>query len=142
MANDILEYDIKKTTGDLFFQSHSTNPLLKPETIDLSIDTFLSQTKHDSLFSVTAHHMRLYDAESKAMNHDPDGLIRTQDLPVVYEENSCIYIFTKQKFLERKNRLGLNPMLLPIDAHEAVDIDEMIDFDIAEALMKQRLATL
>jgi N-acylneuraminate cytidylyltransferase len=66
-------------------------------------------------------------------------LIRTQELPPLLEENSCIYIFSREVFTKRKNRIGYNPLLYPVNPYEAVDIDEMIDFDIAEYLMKKRL---
>ena len=39
---------------------------------------------------------RLYDQDGQALNHDPEVLLQTQDLPPVYEENSCIYIFTRE----------------------------------------------
>jgi CMP-N-acetylneuraminic acid synthetase len=35
--------------------------------------------------------------------------------------------------------LGANPMMFPIPAEEAWDIDEELDFEIADFLMRQRL---
>jgi len=49
---------------------------------------------HDSLFGVTRLQTRLWDAAGRPLNHDPARLLRTQDLPPVYEENSCLYLFT------------------------------------------------
>lgn len=43
-------------------QTHSTNPFLRTETVDKAISAFLSgQPAHDSLFSVVARRVRLYD---------------------------------------------------------------------------------
>jgi CMP-N-acetylneuraminic acid synthetase len=92
------------------------------------------------LFSVTRLQTRLYDAEGKAVNHNPDELLRTQDLPPIYEENSCIYIFSAEKLRARNHRLGDSPLMFEIDAAEAWDIDEEIDFQISEFLMRQRMA--
>ena len=65
--------------------------------------------------------------------------MRTQDLPVIYEENSNFYIFTNESFLNAgKKRIGLYPIMFPIDKIEAVDIDEPEDFLIAEAIHKLR----
>jgi len=55
----------------------------------------------------------------------------------VYEENSCIYIFTRQTLVARRNRLGERPYLFEIDAAEAWDIDEQLDFEIVDFLMKK-----
>ena len=137
--NDVLLNSINQVPADLYLQTHSTNPLLTPETVSRAIDTFLGQTEYDSLFGVTRLQTRLYDAEVKAMNHDPRVLLRTQDLPPVYEENSNIYIFTKQILEERQNRIGHNPMIFEIDRDEAWDIDEEIDFRVAEFLYIDRL---
>ena len=76
----------------------------------------------------------------RAINHNPAILIQTQDLPPVYEENSCIYIFTREKLLAYRNRLGERPRMFPIDPIEAWDIDEEMDFLIADLLMSHRQA--
>jgi len=65
--------------------------------------------------------------------------LRTQDLPPVYEENSCIYIFTRQTLAQRRNRIGERPYLFEMDPLEARDIDEEFDFILADLLMRQRL---
>jgi len=93
---------------------------------------------NDSLFSVTALHTRLYDAGGRPMNHDPAVLLRTQDLPPVYEENSCLYLFDAATLRARGNRIGARPLLYPIPKIEAWDIDEEADFVIAEALHARR----
>ena len=138
-ANLILEHDLSITEGDYFLQTHSTNPLLTTESVDKSIESFFSQNKYDSLFSVTALQTRLYSVEGKPLNHDPTKLIKTQDLQPVYEENSCIYIFSRDSFSKTRNRIGERPMLFPIEKLAAIDIDEMEDFVFAEYLMKRRL---
>ncbi|MGH2413934.1 MAG: cytidylyltransferase domain-containing protein, partial [Microcystaceae cyanobacterium] len=118
-----------------------TNPLLKSETLSKAIALFLDSPEYDSLFSVTRLQTRLYDANGKAINHDPNVLLRTQDLPPVYEENSNLYLFTGDILRERKNRIGNTPLLFEIDRDEAWDIDEEVDFRIAELLYRDRQAT-
>ncbi|MCF8261218.1 MAG: acylneuraminate cytidylyltransferase family protein [Melioribacteraceae bacterium] len=138
-ANQIIEYDISQTKGEVFFQTHSTNPLLTTSTIDKAIKRFLEQKDHDSLFSVTKLQTRIYDENGAGINHDPLKLIKTQELPVLFEENSCIYLFSRATFNKTKNRIGKYPMLYPIDKLEAVDIDEESDFIIAENIMKAKV---
>jgi CMP-N-acetylneuraminic acid synthetase len=124
--------------ADFYLQTHSTNPLLRPETISKAIHTFLSDfPAHDSLFSVTRLKTRLYDQHGHALNHDPNILLQTQDLPPVYEENSCLYLFTRENLSRRRNRLSERPLMFEMDAVEAWDIDEELDFAITDFLMKQ-----
>lgn len=137
--NEILLYDTSQVQADFYLQTHSTNPLLKSATVSRAIQTILSDfPAHDSLFSVTRLQTRLYDQHGQALNHDPNILFQTQELPPVYEENSCMYIFTRENLSRRRNRLGERPLLFEMDAAEAWDIDEELDFAITDFLMKQR----
>jgi len=136
--NEILIHDTSLISADYYLQTHSTNPLLQPSTISKAITTFLENTtENDSLFGVTRLQTRLWDQLGQPINHDPNVLLRTQDLPPVFEENSCIYIFNLQTLLERRNRLGVHPLMFEIPAVEAWDIDEELDFTIAEVLYRK-----
>ena len=138
--NEILMYDTGIIEADYYLQTHSTNPLLRSETVSNAIKVFLENNQqYDSLFGVTRLQTRLYDQHGKPINHDPNVLLRTQDLPPVYEENSCIYIFDRETLLSRQNRLGQSPLMYVIPAEEAWDIDEELDFQIAEVLYQRRL---
>jgi CMP-N-acetylneuraminic acid synthetase len=136
--NDVLLNSVSQVSSDFYIQTHSTNPLLRPETICKAVDLFLNSPGHDSLFTVTRLQTRLYDANGNAMNHDPNILLRTQDLPPVFEENSNLYIFSEKVLKEKNNRIGYNPLLFEIDRDEAWDIDEEIDFRVAEFLYLNR----
>ncbi len=134
--NDILLHDAQQVPADFYLQTHSTNPLLRPETVRRAIAAFFDHyPQHDSLFGVTRWQTRLWDAHGQPVNHDPARLLRTQDLPPIYEENSCLYIFPRQVLLQRGNRLGQRPLLFEIPRAEAVDIDEEFDFQVAECLI-------
>lgn len=136
--NDILLYDTAQIESDYYLQTHSTNPLLKAETISKSINMFLSEyPKYDSLFSVTRWQTRLYFQDGTAINHNPRELIQTQDLPPVYEENSCLYLFTRDNLEKWHHRIGEKPLMFEIAAEEAWDIDEELDFAICDFLLNR-----
>ncbi len=138
--NDILLHDTAQIESDFYLQTHSTNPLLKAETISRAITTFSSEyPKYDSLFSVTRLQTRLYSQDGKPINHNPRELIQTQDLPPVYEENSCLYLFTRENLLKWHHRIGERPLMFEIPAQEAWDIDEELDFTICDFLLKRQL---
>lgn len=139
--NDILLHDVCHVEADYYLQTHSTNPLLQTETISRAIDHFLENSPpHDSLFSVSRLQDRLWDGSARPINHDPSILLRTQDLPPVYKENSCIYIFDRNTLEKRHNRIGTRPLMYEIDPIEAWDIDEEIDFVVAEFLYSKHFS--
>lgn len=136
--NEVLAFDTGQVPADFYLQTHSTNPLLQAETITRALETFLEQyPAYDSLFSVTRIQTRLWDQLGRAINHNPDILLQTQDLPPVYEENSCLYIFKRETLLERLNRIGYRPLMFEISTLEAWDIDDELDFTITEHLLEQ-----
>lgn len=131
--NDVLLHTTGQLEADFFLQTHSTNPLLSAATIEKGVQLFLKNFPiYDSLFTVTRLQTRLWDSLARAVNHNPNILLRTQDLPPIYEENSCMYIFSRDILLKKHNRLGDRPYMLEITREEAQDIDEEIDFRIAE----------
>ena len=137
--NDILIHDTGQVNADFYLQTHSTNPLLRAETISRAIQLLITNyPSSDSLFSVTRLQTRLYDQHGRAINHDPAVLIQTQNLPPVYEENSCLYIFTRENLLKRHHRIGEKPLMFEIGAEEAWDIDEELDFTITDFLLRRK----
>lgn len=136
--NDILLHDVEQIPAEFYLQTHSTNPLLRASTISRAIQTFLADGECTSLFSVTRIQTRFWSESGAPINHDPLKLLRTQDLPPVYEENSCIYLFHRRSLLESRNRLGEKPRLFEIDPEEAWDIDDELDIAIVEWLLERR----
>lgn len=135
--NDILLHDTIQVEADFYLQTHSTNPLLSAETVGRAIDTFIENYPvYDSLFSVTRVQTRFYDSLARAVNHNPNILLRTQDLPPLFEENSCLYLFHRDTLERDHARIGRRPFLFEIDRLEAVDIDEEIDFRVAEEMFR------
>ena len=137
--NEIIAYDLSQIDGEHFLQTHSTNPLLSTQTIDKAIDFYFDNiNQYDSLFSVNRLQKRLYWKDGKPINHNPKELLRTQDLGLIFEENSNIYIFSQTSFFRKvkTSKIGLKPLMFKMDKLEAVDIDEEQDFKMAEALCK------
>lgn len=135
--NDIIKYDISEIGADYYIQSHATNPLLQTCTIDQACKKYLcALDRYDSLFTVNKVQARFYDKMVHPINHDPDCLIRTQDLEPWYEENSNLYIFSKDSFIAANARIGKRPQMLVMNPLESVDIDEESDFVLAEEIYK------
>ena len=139
--NSIIDYDIQKLGKDNdFMQTHSTNPFLSKETILNAADEYIQgkqKSKIDSLFSVNSIKTRLYTKCIKPINHNPDILGRTQDLEVIYEENSNFYFFSGISFNINKHRIGVCPSVYTMNSRaiESLDVDEQSDWDFAETLI-------
>ena len=137
--NDILLHDVSQVEADFYLQTHSTNPMLSAETITKALNTFIENyPEHDSLFSVTKVQKRLWDMKGEPVNHNPAELLCTQDLPPLYEENSCMYIFTGDRLKKSGVRIGDRPMMYVMDEAEAWDIDTELDFKVTEFLWKHQ----
>jgi CMP-N-acetylneuraminic acid synthetase len=137
--NDVLLNSVREVKANFYLQTHSTNPLLLNQTITSALETYIDQFPiFDSLFSVTRIQTRLWDSLARPINHNPAILMRTQDLPPVFEENSCLYIFSPEVLQKRHSRIGERPLMFEIHREESIDIDEEIDFAIAEHLFKEK----
>jgi N-acylneuraminate cytidylyltransferase len=141
--NSIIEYDLSQIDSDcIFFQTHSTNPLLTIDTIKNALDKFenLKQVQNiDSIFSVNLIKTRLYNKNLVPLNHNPENLQRTQDLADIYEENSNFYIFTKDSFKKNNRRIGINPdiFIMGRNTIESLDIDDKSDWDLVEKIISK-----
>ena len=137
--NLVLADDIENVDSDIYFMTHTTNPLLSTDTINSIFQAYASKKDADSLFTVNRHQTRFYTPEGSPINHDPQNLIRTQDLPLYLEENSVGFVFTAESFAKTGARIGEKPVLFETPPLESVDIDEPSEWFVAESLL-QRVA--
>ena len=137
--NEIINDDIQNIDADIYLMTHTTNPLLSKKSIEAAISKFKTALKNgaaDSLFTVNKVQERFYDVDGNPLNHDPKCLIRTQDLEPWFQENSNLYLFTKDSFNKNKARIGEKPMLLQTAPFESTDIDTPDDWDLAEVMVE------
>ena len=140
--NLVLADDVANTDADIYLMTHTTNPLLKADTISDSLSAFITERsacRADSLFTVTKIQNRFYHSDGTPVNHDPSNLVRTQDLEPWYEENSNLYIFTSDSFLKTNARIGKSPILYETSKHESIDIDTPSDWEFAIAIARHIL---
>ena len=139
--NKIIENDIKNDDSDIFIMTHTTNPFLTSNTIINAINIFkncIERNINDSLFTVNKYQTRFYKKDGTAINHDPNNLIRTQDLEIWYEENSNLYLFTKASFYSTNARIGKKPYLLETQFLESIDIDTIENWKLAEIIANNK----
>jgi CMP-N-acetylneuraminic acid synthetase len=141
--NLLLADDVANVPADIYLMTHTTNPLLRPATIRKALKAFKEAKqvgKADSLFTVNKYQTRFYRADATPVNHDPKNLVRTQDLEPWFEENSNLYLFSRESFSRTGTRIGERPMLFETPCIESVDIDDQEGWDLAETLAKARVS--
>lgn len=135
--NLVLADDVAAIDSEVYLMTHTTNPLLGAQSIAGALVAYrsgLAAGTCDSLFTVNKFQTRFYRADGSAVNHDPNNLIRTQDLDPWFEENSNLYLFNRPSFALTKARIGKKPMMFETPRRESADIDDQEGWDIAEAL--------
>lgn len=139
--NLIIEDDLKHFQADDYLMTHTTNPNLSPKTLNKAYSLFKERDKNrfDTLFSVTRFQGRFYREDYSAVNHDPSELIRTQDLPPLFLENSCLYMFSREDFFKHNARIGSKPIMFETPQLESIDIDTESDWLIAESVLQKKI---
>ena len=137
--NLIIKDDIENIDSDIYLMTHTTNPFLSRHSVQAAIEKFQITVKAgdaDSLFTVNKVQDRFYDVDVQPINHDPANLIRTQDLNPWYQENSNLYLFSKDSFYKTDARIGANPTMLVTAPYESTDIDTPDDWELGEVMVE------
>lgn len=139
--NLVIADDLANVPADTYLMTHTTNPLLSAASIRGALNAYakgMASATNDSLFTVNKFQTRFYRGDASPVNHDPDNLIRTQDLEPWYEENSNLYIFSQQSFAKTHARIGRTPLLFETPRRESADIDDQEGWDIAETMAMRK----
>jgi CMP-N-acetylneuraminic acid synthetase len=137
--NLVLADDVAHEPADIYVMTHTTNPLLSEASVRGSIALYqkaVTEGTGDSVFTVNKFQTRFYRADASAINHDPNNLIRTQDLEPWFEENSNLYVFSAASFASTNARIGQKPLMFEMGRTESVDIDDQESWHMAEAMSK------
>jgi CMP-N-acetylneuraminic acid synthetase len=135
--NLVLADDVANVEAEAYLMTHTTNPLLSAGAMRSALAKYYEETKAgraDSLFAVNRIQTRFYRSDMSPVNHDPDNLIRTQDLEPWFEENSNLYIFNRDSFTRTAARIGARPAMFETPPLESIDIDNADQWMLAEAV--------
>lgn len=119
--------------ADYFLQTHATNPLVRPETLQRAVDLILSGETESIVGSQAIQKFSWF--KGLPLNYDPAKIQKTQDLEPVYVETSSFYLYSRQLMISEKKRVSNKPCFVEIEHEEAVDIDHEQDFKFAEKLL-------
>lgn len=131
---EIYQSFINEIEADVYVLAHTTSPFIKVESIENALNHVL-KGENDSAFS--AERIQTFAwYKGKTINYDLNDVPRTQDLEPVWVETSGFFIFKKEIFTEHGRRIGFTPYIQEVSGIEAVDIDELADYEQACKLVE------
>jgi len=137
-ANDLLQFELNYIDYPIIVELFVTSPFLTNNTINKAIKILIDNNDIDSVFGVSELYNRYWINNETPLNHDPYKLIGTQYMKPIYGEAN-FYVFRKRVFLQENSRITKRHRYILVNKLEAIDIDDEIDFTIAEYLYKEKL---
>jgi CMP-N,N'-diacetyllegionaminic acid synthase len=134
----------KQYRFDILVLLHTTTPLRDAEDIDNSV-ALLVEEKADNIFSVTEAHRNPYfnmveiNREGYAALAKQGTFTTRQAAPLIYDMNSSIYVWWKELLKEKKKIFLDKTKIYVMPKERSIDIDDNIDFKIAEMMMSERI---
>ncbi len=135
--NEVLQCFAGDVDADVYVMTHTTAPFISKESIEKGLEAVIGG-KYDSAFAAKKLQDFLWRDEHP-FNYELDNIPRTQDLPILYEETSGFYIYKKEVMIKTNRRIGEKPYIVEVGEIESIDIDEMEDFLIADAIYNHLL---
>lgn len=130
-----------KFKPDLIVLIQPTNPMVRSEDVNGTIENIFS-AKTNSCFTVSEISQRpewMYQLESKKpklfLASSPEAK-RSQDLPKLGIINGSVYVTRYDTLMKKSKIRDKNTSIYIMPKERSVDIDDHLDFKIAETLMK------
>ena len=130
--NEVLKAFAKDVEADIYVMTHTTAPFISQNSIDKGLKAVINGD-YDSAFAAKKLQDFLWK-DNIPFNYELDAIPRTQDLPVMYEETSGFYIYNQDVINRLGRRIGEHPYIVEVTEIESIDIDELEDFVIADAV--------
>ena len=130
---EVLQRFAEDVEADAYVLAHATAPFLSSATIAKGVEAVI-HGGHDSAMAVAP--LREFVWHEGRPLYDTTRIPRTQDLRALYTETTGLYVYTRE-LIGQGRRIGDNPRLLEVDPVEATDINEPIDFLVAQQIFNQ-----
>ncbi len=146
---DVLLHAIKWMEGEAQYKFnilvllHVTTPLRNTDDIDKCIELLVEENA-DNVFSVADAYRNPYFNMVEVTAGNEVRLVKEghfttrQSAPKVFDMNASIYVWWKDTFKTEKGLFLRKTRIYPMPRERSVDIDEPLDFRIAEMLLQDR----
>lgn len=122
-----------------------TSPLRSSSDIDSAINLFINSGANSlvSVYKVDDHHpARMYKIVDETLSPLDGNLtsVNRQDLPDIYHRNGAIYISKIDSMIKSHSILCNHPTPYIMPLEKSVNIDNYLDFRVAEILIKDAIS--
>lgn len=127
---EIIDFFLRDIKADIYVLTHVTQPFTRPDSIREALKKVISG-EYDSAFSA----LEIKDYcwyKGRPLNYNMKDIVTTQNLEPIYMETGAFFIFTRKVFERHHQRIGLKPYMKVIDQIEAIDVDTMEDYQMAQ----------
>jgi len=131
---DIIDSFLEKIDTDVIVMMHPNTPFLQSSTIQECIDSVCSKS-YDSAFTAFQH-KKLAWFDGKPLNYSlSEPTPHLSKLEPVVIEQSALYVFSKESYLDSRSRIGKKPFMKIINHFEGHEINEIEDYQVAELIV-------
>lgn len=132
LGQEIYDAFTNEIDADVYVLAHTTSPFIKVSTIETAVQKVLTEGYDSSFSAEKKQTFAWYDG--KPLNYSLTAIPRTQDISPVYIETSAFFIFKKEIWTKKHQRIGDHPYISVVDQIEGIDIDNIEDFDFAQQM--------
>jgi N-acylneuraminate cytidylyltransferase len=126
---------------DLVVFLQCTSPLTLPHDIDGTVQALVDENA-DSALATTPFHYFLWQrneaGDAVGINHDKRERLLRQQRETQFVETGAVYVMRTLGFLQAKHRFFGKTAMYVMPQERCLEVDEPVDFQIAEMLMQQR----
>jgi N-acylneuraminate cytidylyltransferase len=125
---------------DLLVFLQCTSPLTLAEDIDGTIQALIDQGADSALAVIPFHYFLWREAGGDAVgiNHEKSFRPLRQEGEAQYLETGAVYVMRVEGFLQARHRFFGRTALYEMPAERRLEIDDPVDFEIAEVLMRRQ----
>lgn len=125
--------EARQVSADIYIQILCTSPFIEIETIEKGINVLKNNKDYDSVVLIRKE--KLYQWNIEGPQYDINNIPNSVDLDDTIIETMGLYIVRSEVALNDKKRIGKKPYLLEASAMEAVDVNYLEEFELAEYIM-------
>ena len=122
------------TDTDIFVYAPCTSPFVKPETVSECIKKYLENRNVCDCIATVSSIKEFMWLDGKPINYDPLNAPNSQNLPNIVALNFGTTVTSKKDLINNHNIIGKHPMFVETTDIDAIDIDTLLDFYIAEQI--------
>ena len=137
-GSDFFQHLALSINGNYLMYCPCTSPIIKENTYKKFLNQFfLFKDRFDSFNTVKVLNTFMWK-NNKSLNYNSLYAPNSQELPANYFELTFgINIISRKKIIKLKNIVGKKPKFIVLDKIESTDIDEKLDFEVAQMLYKK-----